>query len=236
VSVDREIVYIDLTLNDSQLWEKSFTHACRKNIKRSRNENIRTVEAVNVGDIKEFHRVYTQTMDRNLASDKYYYPLEYFVAFFEQMPNNARFVLAIKQDQVIAGTLYLHDDTDVYSYLGGADQLFQQARPTNAVVYDTIAWARQSGKKRIILGGGYKPDDGIFRFKASFSPLRAQFRIYKRIHLSQTYDNLCKTWVEYYNLPIEGTYFPAYRALPATITGVANSADHVSVEEDAWKR
>ena len=225
VEVNREIVYVDLTLSEEQLWQNSLTYACRKNIKRSQRENIRVIEATSPGDIREFHRIYIQTMERNQALTQYYFSLEYFLAFFERMPQHARFVLAIYHDQVVAGTLYLHDDIDVYSYLGGADHAFQNARPTNAVVYDTILWARRNGKKRLILGGSYEPDDGIFRYKASFSPLRARFHTYKKIHLPQIYNSLCRAWSEHYGLSSVDTYFPTYRATPRPVTESAESED-----------
>jgi lipid II:glycine glycyltransferase (peptidoglycan interpeptide bridge formation enzyme) len=154
-------------------------------------------------------------MIRNHAAERYHFPLAYFMAFFEHLPHHARFVLASYQDQVIAATLYLHDDICVYSYLGGADHAFQSIRPTNAIIYDTIGWAHRSGKQRLILGGGYQPDDGIFRFKSSFSPLRATFQVYRHIHLPDTYAKLCDAWSTYYNSPLPtNAYFPAYRSMP----------------------
>ncbi len=215
VSLNREIIYIDLTWSDEQLWKDSFTHACRKNIHRAQREGIRIFPATSADHVHEFYRIYTKTMERNLAAEQYYFSLAYFMAFFETMPQHARFVLAEYDDQVVAGTLYLHDNTDVYSYLGGADPEFQHVRPTNAVVYETIQWARDAGKRRLILGGGYRPDDGIFRFKSSFSPLRAKFYVYRRIHLAEQYERLCSAWSSHYGCEREsGDYFPAYRSEP----------------------
>jgi hypothetical protein len=221
VQLDREIVYVDLTVPVEELWSNSFSYACRKNISRSLNAGIRVFSASTSQHIKEFHRVYTGTMDRNGAASKYYFPLSYFMAFFEQVTDNARFVLAEQEGRVIAGTLYLHDREDVYSYLGGADHAFQHLRPTNAVVYDTISWGQGAGKKRLVLGGGYRPGDGIFQFKAGFSPLRAPFSTYKRVHMPEEYAGLCDRWAEYYNSDIaRHDYFPAYRAVPVEQDGV----------------
>lgn len=215
VEFDREIVYVDLTLSEDQLWLDSFTYACRKNIKRGCKEKVRVFQATRPGDIREFHRIYIHTMERNQAVQRYLFPVDYFMAFFEQMPGNARFTLAEYKDQIVAGTLYLHDDINVYSYLGGADHAFQNVRPTNAVIYETIRWAQSQGKRRLILGGGYRPDDGIFRFKASFSPLRAKFHIYRRIHLPDVYVSLCNAWSAYYHSDVNlNSYFPAYRSIP----------------------
>jgi lipid II:glycine glycyltransferase (peptidoglycan interpeptide bridge formation enzyme) len=212
---DREIVYVDLTWPEDRLWRHSFNHACRKNINRSRREHVRVFEARTVNDIREFHRVYVETMKNRKALPHYFFSLDYFAAIFEQLRGNARFTLAEYRDQVIAGTLYLHDRDDVYSYLGGSDVNFQHVRPTNAIIYDTIVWGQRQGKKRLILGGGHSVDDGIFRFKASFSPQRARFLVYRCIHLSEKYDALCRSWSRMYGPDVQTAgYFPRYRFLP----------------------
>lgn len=215
VVFNREIVYVNVTVPEAEMWTTSFTYMCRKNINRTRQENVRVFAARTPDDVQEFYRIYVQTMDRRQARANYYFPLDYFVAFFEQMPEYARFVLAEYQGQIVASTLYLHDGEDVYSYLGGADHSFQHVRPTNAVIYDTIGWARAQGKRRLILGGGYQPNDGIFKFKASFSPLRAQFNVYKHIHAPDEYCALTRAWAEYYHQDIaQDDYFPLYRNTP----------------------
>jgi serine/alanine adding enzyme len=212
---NREIAYVDLTWPEQQLWRTSFSHACRKNINRSQREHVRVFEAQTMGDIRDFHRLYTQTMNSRNALKHYYYSLDYFSAIFEQLRGSARFVLAEYKNQMVAGTLYLHDRDDVYSYLGGADMNFQHVRPTNAVIYDTILWGKQEGKRRLILGGGYLPNDGIFRFKSSFSPERARFFVYKRVHLPEQYAALCRYWSRTYGQDSQAVaYFPTYRFLP----------------------
>jgi serine/alanine adding enzyme len=211
---DREIVYVDLSWPEERLWE-SFTHACRKNIKRSQRENVRVFEAQTISDIREFHRLYTQTMDDRKALKHYYFSLDYFSTIFDQLSDNARFVLAEYRNQVVAGTLYLYDRDDVYSYLGGADSNFQHARPTNAVIHDTILWSKKQNKKRLILGGSYSPNDGILRFKGSFSPERAKFFVYKRVHLPNKYAALCRSWSSMYGVDAQtAPYFPQYRYVP----------------------
>jgi serine/alanine adding enzyme len=208
--LDREIIYVDLTMPEEPIWRDSFTAACRKNISRAHKENVRVYQASTLEDVQQFYRIYIQTMDRRQALAKYYFPLSYFIAFFQQMPDNAAFFLAEREHQVIAATLYLHDDNDMYSYLGGADHTFQHVRPTNAIVYEAIRWAQRQGKKRLIMGGGYRPDDGIFRFKASFSPLRSRFHVYKHVHLPDKYAALCSAWAAH---NMRG-YFPMYRIQP----------------------
>jgi acyl carrier protein len=212
----REIVYVDLAWPEQRLWGTSFTPACRNAIRRSRHEDVRIFEAQTMGDVREFYRVYIQTMQARNALKHYYFPFEYFSAIFEQLRANARFTLAEYRDRVIAGVLCLHDRDEVYYYLGGADSSFQRVRPTNAIMYDTILWAQRHGKKRLVLGAGYLPNDGVLRFKASFSPERAKFFVYKRVHLPDEYAALCRSWSSRYGRdPQASAYFPPYRVAPS---------------------
>jgi hypothetical protein len=214
---DREIVWIDVTLGKDVLWREHFSHACRKNINRSQRENVRVFEAETEDHIREFHRIYLHTMDRNNARSSYYFGLDYFLSIFRELRSNARFILAEHRGRIIASVLYLHDANNVYSYLGGADADSQEARPSNAVIFDTIKWAREYGKKRFILGGGYRPDDGIFRFKSSFSRNLVKFYTYRRIHIPETYAELERLWKERYGSVSVSRHFPPYRLFPDQI-------------------
>lgn len=209
---DREIVWVDLSVDPEELWRTSYSKACRKNVKRSERAGVTVRAAVDEADIGEFHRIYIATMERNEARESYFFDREYFQAIFEEMPAGARFALAEHEGKVIAATLYLHDADDVYSYLGGADHLHQELRPTNAVVHQTIAWAREQGKRRLILGGGYTPNDGIMRFKAGFSPSRATLELARRVHLPDDYETLIDAWAKLYPGAQSTGFFPAYRA------------------------
>lgn len=216
VLYNRDIVWVDVSLGPERLWIEHFTHACRKNIKRSEREGIRVFEADSVDHIREFHRIYIDTMIRTNALSQYHFPLEYFLRFFKEMRNNARFTMAERNGQIIGAILYTHDDDNIYSYLGGADAEFQQMRTSNAMVYDVIRWGAEHGKKRLILGGGYRPGDGIFRFKSSFSKYVARFSTYREVHLPEDYRAIEKQWCKHYHCEqLETEYFPSYRWIPS---------------------
>jgi hypothetical protein len=212
VELNREIVWIDLTISPETLFREHFAHGCRKNIQKAMREGVVTGSATSDEAVAEFFRIYTGTMQRNHALDRYAFSLDYFKAVRDLLPRNARFSFAHYQGRAIAATLYLHDDGDVYSYLGGADAEFNYVRPTNLLVWDTIGWAHKAGKKRFILGGGYGPEDGIFRFKATFSKLRQPFFVCKQIHDPHDYQALVARSREHYG-PKEdnASYFPSYR-------------------------
>jgi hypothetical protein len=224
---NRDIVWVDVSIGPERLWTEHFSHACRKNIKRSEREGIRVFEAETADHIRQFHRIYIDTMIRTNASSQYHFPLAYFLRLFDEMRNHARFTMAEWSGQIIGAILYTHDDNHIYSYLGGADAAFQQMRPSNAIVYDVIRWGASQGKRRLILGGGYSPDDGIFRFKSSFSKYLTPFSTYRAIHLPEGYRALEAQWCKYYHRErIETSYFPSYRWKPSgeTIQAVSSQS------------
>lgn len=212
---DRELVYVDLTLGEQGLWTKSLNSDSRRQTRQGEKAGVRVRWAKSHGDICAYHRLYANTMERRQALEKYRFPLEYFVAIFETMPENAFITLAEYQNRLVAGGLYFYDETDVYWHLSAADLEFSRTRPVNKYLWETMRWAVGAGKQRMLLGGGYKGSDGVFHFKSGFSPLRAQFCTYRRIHDDQAYKKLNGSWINYYNTSLdEADYFPAYRSIP----------------------
>jgi serine/alanine adding enzyme len=213
VHPNREVVYIDLTWGEEEIWKRSLTTDARRQVKQAERAGVRVRRAASVEDVREFHRLYELTMARRNAADRYHFPLEYFVSFFETMPGNAFFALAEHHDRVIAGGLYFHDEREVVWHLSAADMAFSGIRPVNAYHYDTIRWAVRQGKRRMLCGGAYQPGDGVFRFKAGFSPLRAQFKTYRRVHDPASYAALTRAWsAQHGGRPPGGEFFPAYRS------------------------
>lgn len=231
---NREIVWVDLTLGPQQLWRNHLQHCCRKNISTAGREGVRVFASRTDKDLDEFCRIYTDTMQRNGALAAYYFPSNFFRALRNEMPENCRFVFAEYQSQIVAATLYLHDDSDVFSFLGGTDTNFQHVRPTNALIWETIQWASAAGKKRLVLGGGYKPDDGVFHFKSTFSRLRQAFYIYKRVHLQEYYEQLERQYCDFYDVTTDAlSYFPTYRQIYSRENRqVVNVSDRNEITQD----
>ncbi len=215
VFFDRRIVYADLSQSEEQLWRESLKASCRRHINRAVSEGLTVRVGTSADDVGELHRVYTLTMDRVEAHPRYRFDLGYFRAFTDEMPDNAHTLIAEYNGRVVAAMLVLHDDTDSYFYLGGADLEFGSLRPSNLLYYEAMLRSKALGKLRFVLGGGHRPQDGVLRFKGTFSPLRADFSVTRRIHLDEAYAALCRGWAAFYGRPItKARFFPAYRKVP----------------------
>jgi hypothetical protein len=226
---DREIVWVDTRIPPREMWHEQFEHCCRKNINMAYRNSVSVFTGDSDEHLEEFFRIYTGTMTRNQAQPGYFFPLAFFRSLRDQLRENCRFTFAAHQGRTIAATLYLYDDRDVYSYLGGADVEHQRLRPTNAVIWETILWAHETGKLRLILGGGHKPGDGIFRFKKTFSKKLKPFHVYKRIHGAAKYEQLEQSCRLFFKLDLKQIpYFPSYRyASPANQQDGAGSEERI---------
>ncbi len=215
VNMDREIVYVDLTQTDEEIWTRSFSSDARRQTRQGHRAGVTVRRAESREDVAEFQRLHEITMKRRQALDRYFHPVEHFLRFFEEMPGHAFFVLAEYDGRAVAGGLFLQDDADIYWHLSAADLEYSHVRPVNVYVHHTIMAALGDGRKRLIMGGAYGKADGILRFKANFSPLRARFCTYKRIHDPAAYHGLTAAAVAFYGAAaVDEAYFPAYRAVP----------------------
>ena len=214
IEMNREIIYVDLTWSEEQIWTKSLSSDWRRQTKQSRAAGVRVRRAETLEDVEAFHRLHTQTMDRRHALDRYYYPSGFFADIFTTMPESSFFVLAEYEERVVAGGLFFQDATDLYWDLSAADLDFALVRPVNAYVYDTVTRALGQGMQRMTMGAGYEACDGVYRFKAGLSPLRAPFSMYKRVHEAAAYGLLQKAWSEHYPAAEPtGGFFPTYRSV-----------------------
>jgi hypothetical protein len=210
-----DIVWVDVAVNPETLFAEHFDRSCVKNINKAKREGVEVSVESSDEAIEEFFRIYTGTMQRNQAHGRYAFSLSFFREIRDNLPQNARFTFARHGGKMVAATLYMHDDDNVYSYLGGADAEFNSLRPTNLVIWETIQWAHATGKKRLILGAGLRPDDGIYRFKATFSPLRQPFYVHKRVYRPEDFAALDRRCREHHSMGGESVeYFPSYRYAP----------------------
>ena len=227
VKPNREIVYVDLTWPEDEIWMKSLSSDARRQTKQGHRAGVQTRRATSPDDVREFYRLYAMTMERLQAREGYWYPLEYFMAFFETMSDNSFFVLAEYEEQVVAGGLFLHDDNEIRWHLSAADREWSRVRPVNVYLYNTIRESLGQKWKRMILGGAYEDGDGVFRFKANFSRLRAGFNTYERVHDTEACAELMTRWHRFHGgASPPDDYFPAYRSSPRA------SDEQAAVEAD----
>jgi hypothetical protein len=199
------------------LW-REFEAKVRKNVNRARSENV-TVRIDETGErLDEFLAIYAGTMDRRNAADTYYFPREYFEQIHADLKGQFAYFHAFVGDAMVATELVLVSAHRIYSFLGGTNAAWFHVRPNDLLKVEIMNWARSGGKTDFVLGGGYSPGDGIYRYKLAFAPEGSvPFAIGSRVLNTSAYEELVDarraagavTGKEWQPNP---QYFPAYRS------------------------
>ncbi|WP_019230344.1 GNAT family N-acetyltransferase [Sedimentibacter sp. B4] len=199
---------LDLDIDDMLM---DFEHKVRKNLKKANKAGLK-IEIDESGErIEEFLDIYYGTMDRNDAKSNFFFP-ESFFKTINEMINNFVYVHVIHEEKIISTELVLFGSENCYSFLGGTKSDYFYLRPNDFLKFEIIKWAKNKGLKKFILGGGYGEDDGIFRYKKSFSPNGIhKFYIGKRIFDKEKYRELIKIRNSNQNFDKDTNYFPQYR-------------------------
>jgi hypothetical protein len=197
----------DLDPDPGQLW-MDFEHKVRKNVKKAQRFEVRIELDETGARVADFLRIYRHTLGRRNADERYDFPAEFFEGIQRKLPGQFLYAHALSGDRVISSELVLVSAETIYSFLGGTEQEAYELRPNDLLKHELILWAKEAGKRRFVLGGGYSEDDGIFRYKRSFAPhgLRPFF-VGQRILEPALYREL----TEHSGHAAAGDYFPAYR-------------------------
>jgi GNAT acetyltransferase-like protein len=197
----------DLGPDEDELW-MDYEHKVRKNVKKARRSGLRVEIDETGARIEDFLRLYEHTLERRLAPGRYRFPRTFFERIRDRLPGQFVYAHVLEADRVVSSELALVSATSAYSFLGGTDEESFPLRPNDLLKVELIRWARAAGLRRFVLGGGFEPDDGIFRYKRSFAPHGlVPFEIGTRILRPDAYAELTERSVG----PREPGFFPAYR-------------------------
>jgi len=206
-----------LVVSDDELWA-NYDGKVRKNVKRARKEGV-IVEIDPLGlRLDDFISVYESTMNRREALSQYFFLRTFFESIISDLPGQFFFLHAIAGGKVIASDLILVSVENAYYYLGGTLAEAYSMRPNDLLQHENFRYCRDRGLKRCILGGGYRPDDGVLRFKRSFAPggqrpFRIGVKTYDR-GMSARLVERRREWERAQGRewnPVEG-FFPPYRS------------------------
>lgn len=190
--------------------QSEFSKSCRKNIRKALNKGVTFEVIEKPSDIGEFKEIYYSTMDRNSASDYYYFDDEYFANIIKLYRENIIIVKAMYKNKTIAQGLYFVYEKNIHIHLSGTLSEYLHLSPAYVLRYAVTLWGKENGYEMIHHGGGRSnsENDGLYKFKKRFAKnTEFDFYIGKKIWNKKAYQKLCdKTGA---NQEID--FFPAYR-------------------------
>ena len=192
--------------------------AHRRGLRKAQRSGL--VARADLGDeaYEAFRRLYTETMERRSALSSYFFDEAYFRSFRELLGAQQSLIGVFLGDEMVAGGLMMRSGRWAHYHLGGSSARHLDLRPNNLFFYEAMLWARDRGVEALHLGGGYRGDDDLLRFKRGFGAGRGVFAVGRAVHRRADYERLAALHRERVGRTVEG-YFPAYRAPAAAGDG-----------------
>jgi hypothetical protein len=207
----RKTTAVDLRTSLETIREQ-YSSMNKRNIKKAKNHGLYCFVAENNQEnLNIFMDLYKETMDRNQAVGYYYFNEEYFHNQLNETDLSNTFLLfSQKNQEIIAGVLVLVGKALSHYHLGASRTKYLELKPNNLLFDYMIEFCHSKGSQLLHLGGGYSEDDGLFKFKSSFTN-KNNFNYYlgRRIHNPELYQKIIKELKEKYHL--DEQYFPIYR-------------------------
>lgn len=207
------VVTVDLSQSDEEIW-RGFTKENRKKIGRAQANGLRVEEANSPADVRLFAELYHLNMQRLQARDWYMFPESWLSDLHARFSEHLTLFFVYEGDRVIAGGSVFHMNGLVGNFLSATAEDPGQFSPNNLLFYEIIRWAKRRGYRWYNMGGGYRNNDGVMRFKLNFSQHTEDFYTYQKVHLPQAYESLVQEWRQTLSSTIEmeeSKYFPLYR-------------------------
>ncbi|MFB6466866.1 GNAT family N-acetyltransferase [Cytobacillus sp. Hz8] len=225
ICFDREMIYMDLTKSEEEIFNVIHKNH-KRNIKKAQKNQLEFLvfqreKAIN--QITLFYTLYKETMDKLSASQYSYFSTEYLYQLFEGFRDHSLIGAVYDQGQMISAALCLYDGGNLYYHLGCSKKEFLNLGGNPYLFHRLALWGKEKGLKKFHLGGGHSAlhnggvegRDSLFQFKNRFHPDGIlDFYIGRKIHIPDKYKKLVIQWEEYYGEKAEEAFFPAYRSHP----------------------
>ncbi|WP_158132975.1 GNAT family N-acetyltransferase [Vibrio navarrensis] len=205
---ERQVVIVDLE-QSSEERRQQYSKTTRNIVKKAAN-NL-TVQYEHV-PLSEFMSMYYDTMQKNTASDFFYFKEPYFEALMQIQGVS---LLAIQKEHQYASIGFFMCSNELAHYhLSANNQELAKDNGNYLLLDAAFEHAKAQGCRYMMLGGGRtsSPEDSLFKFKSKFSPLNKAFYIAGLDFLPEKRHQLNQLWFEQNPQRQAPKLFQLYRA------------------------
>ena len=200
-----ETISLDLSLGESENWS-CYQSSLRNRIHRARHLGLVTAPDPSWSRLEDFVAFYDAAMRRNRAAPYYFFPLDYFQRLRRALGDRIFLMLTRQGDRIAAASIVVEHRGLVQNHFCVNNEACLHLAPSKVLLDDVRRWAQARGNRVFHLGGGRgSAPDGLFAFKAAFSPRRHRFHTGRWVLDRRLYEELSA------DRP-PGEYFPAYRS------------------------
>jgi hypothetical protein len=162
-------VVVDLRPTMDEI-RSAFKGSVRTDLRRAERLGVRCFISADPAHIQRFAEIYRETMVSREAHEFYLFDEEYFRDIHARLGAQAIFIFAGLDGEIVSGDLVLHDGLYGHYFLSGTVRSALPSGANLALKIAAIEELRRRGAHWYLLGGGYRPNDGLFSYKRSFAP------------------------------------------------------------------
>lgn len=193
---DRKTVCIFLEKSEEEIWKKEIHSKHRNVIRKAESNKLEFIVDEEFEYLKEFEKLYNETMKNKEAEEMYYWRQGYFDELRKNLKNIA-IITAVKHDEkIISAAIILKYGKLGHYHLAGNDTKYLKLYPNNFLIYKAAVYLKSIGVKYFHLGGGSdnKEDNQLYKFKKRFSSEFKEFYIGKILINNNKYKEFCDEW------------------------------------------
>lgn len=208
-------VAIDLSSSSETQWAH-YRKGHRYEIRKARRQGMRAYQDQNWTNFDEFIRLYTATMEKVGADERYFFDRSYFSRLQEALGKRLQLFIAEQEGIICSAALFVYTGDIIQYHLSGSNPDYARLAPSKLVLDEARLWGNTTDARFLHLGGGVgSSEDNLFLFKAGFSPLRYKFFVWNCIVLPEIYFQLVdarRAWLAENGQVLTSTnFFPLYR-------------------------
>lgn len=206
---------IALDLSSPEVIWENIDGKSRNKIRKAEKNGIKIDHSKDFNLFEKFIQIYNATMDKDNASDYYYFKDDFYKSIHQDLYDNYEMFYAVYEGKIIAMSIMIFANKQMHYHLSGSLTEYRNLAPTNLLLYKAALWGHEQGFKTLHLGGGVgSGDDSLYKFKAAFNrKSNYQFSIAKHIFNQEKYDMLVNERAnsdKQFNK--ESSFFPLYRS------------------------
>jgi serine/alanine adding enzyme len=159
---------------------------------------------LNSENLKDFLKIYNDTME-NLQASKYYF---FNDKYFDNLINfkNNIFLASIKKDNlIIASCIIFKYKKYLHYHIGGSLLEYRNLRPNNFLHCNVTKYGIENKFSMYHLGGGLKDNDSLYEFKNKIGDISFNYNIYKNVLNKDVYNRIVSI------SPEDDGHFPIHR-------------------------
>lgn len=208
-----ETIYLGNTISidlesEEYVWG-NFSSKNRNMIRKAIKEGVEIRHTNEKWIIDSFMNLYNQTMDRDNATDYYYFKKDYYETFNDNLPFEHEIFYAVKDKEIIAAAIMMFANNNMHYHLSASNMTGRKYAATNLIISEAAKYGVNNGYKGFHLGGGVgAAEDSLYSFKKAFYRGEPKnYYIGKKIFCEETYESLIKLS----GVANDSNFFPKYR-------------------------